>query len=221
MSHDTHTKHSEQGSESLEESAPQNINAPLAREADDLQESSSPMPILVLMILVVLGVFGWFYLKNTTGGYRWDAYSPDFDPDAVIAAPVAKPLAEVGAKIFKNQCSACHQGTGLGLPGVYPPLAGSEWVTGHEEALARILINGLNGPIEVAGNTFNGNMPAFGPSGMNLKPREIAGVLTYIRQEWGNSAAEVTEESIDTYLESYSARGTPWTAGELNEDLSE
>ena len=118
-------------------------------------------------------------------------------------------------------CVACHQATGLGVPGVYPPLADSEWVTGHQEKLARILINGLNGPIEVAGNSYNGNMPAFGPNGLNLKPVEIAGVMTYIRQEWGNDASEVTEASINSYMDQYGSRSTPWTAEEVVDGLGE
>ena len=92
-------------------------------------------------------------------------------------------------------------------------------MTGSEERLARILINGLNGPVEVKGETYNGNMPAFGPNGLNLKPRQIAGVLTYIRAEWGNAAPEVTEEALKGYIDSYGERSSPWTAEELLADF--
>ena len=64
-------------------------------------------------------------------------------------------------------------------------------------------------------------MPAFGPNGLNLKPLEIAGVLTYIRQEWGNEASEVTEATIDGYMDQYGSRGTPWTAAEVVDGLGE
>jgi mono/diheme cytochrome c family protein len=154
-----------------------------------------------------------------SGDFRWDAYDPAFVAGAEKAPPPEITLIERGAKVFRAQCAQCHQAEGQGVAGVYPPLAGAEWVTGHSEVLARILINGLNGPIEVAGNTYNGNMPAFGPGGLNLRPVEIAGVLTYIRQEWGNDAPEITEEMMDTYLDAYSARSTPWQATELREDL--
>jgi hypothetical protein len=93
-------------------------------------------------------------------------------------------------------------------------------VTDHQESLARILINGLNGPIEVVGKQYNGNMPAFGPNGLNLKPIEIAGVLTYIRQSWGNQASEITEATMIAYMDQYGSRGTPWTAEEVVLDLS-
>ena len=113
-----------------------------------------------------------------------------------------KSLFEIGQKIFSNQCAQCHQSNGQGVTGVYPPLVASNWVLGHQEVLARILINGMNGKVEVFGKTYNGNMPAFGPSGLNLKPKQIAGVLTYIRQEWGNDSSEMTEATLKDYMES-------------------
>ena len=145
------------------------------------------------------------------------------DSKAVSTAAAAAPRPEVplfdrGAKVFRGQCAQCHQANGQGVPGAFPPLVASKWVTGNEERLARILINGLNGPIEVNGNTYNGNMPAFGPNGLNLKAKDIAGVLTYIRQEWGNAEADVTVEAMEGYMDSYGSRGTPWTATELLAD---
>ena len=78
----------------------------------------------------------------------------------------------------------------------------------------------MNGKVEVLGKTYNGNMPAFGPSGLNLKPKQIAGVLTYIRKEWGNDSSEMTEATLKDYMAQYSARSTPWTAEELLQNLS-
>jgi len=203
----------------MQDAAMQDVHAQLMREKDEPHEGFSPVPIFLLFVFAALCFWGGVYFVENSGGYRWDAYSPDFNPDAAKPKAEPKPLAEVGAKIFRNQCAQCHQATGVGVPGVYPPLAGSEWVVGNDERLARILINGLNGPITVEGHEFNGNMPAFGPNGLNLKPREIAGVLTYIRQEWGNAAPEVSEEALQGYLDSYSSRGTPWTSDELLADF--
>ena len=78
----------------------------------------------------------------------------------------------------------------------------------------------MNGKVIVLGKTYNGNMPAFGPSGLNLKPKQIAGVLTYIRQEWGNAGSEITEETMKNYMAMYNARTIPWTSEELYVDLS-
>jgi mono/diheme cytochrome c family protein len=161
------------------------------------------------------------YLMDNSGGFRWDAYSPDFNPSAAAPVAVEIPLFERGAKVYRNQCAQCHQAAGQGVAGVYPPLARSEWVVGNPQVLGRILTNGLNGPIVVKGNTYNGNMPAFGPNGLNLKAKDLAGVMTYIRQEWGNAEGDVTLEMADGYLEKYGSRGPVWTAGELLEGLDQ
>lgn len=210
MSDEQHTK----------DTGKQELHDALMREKDEPSNGSSPIPIFILFLFAALCFWGGVYLIQYGGHFHKDAYTFDFNPNAEVAV-VQVSLYDRGAKVFKAQCVACHQTTGLGVPGVYPPLAGSEWVTGHQETLARILINGMNGPIEVAGKKYNGNMPAFGPSGLNLKPLEIAGVLTYIRQEWGNEASDVTEATVAGYMDQYGSRGTPWTAEEVLLDLSE
>lgn len=192
----------------------------LMREKDEPTNGSSPIPIFILFLFAALCFWGGVYLIEYGGHFHKDAYTFDFNPNAEVAV-VQVSLYDRGAKVYKAQCVACHQETGLGVAGAFPPLAGSEWVTGHQETLARILINGMNGPIEVAGNKYNGNMPAFGPSGLNLKPLEIAGVLTYIRQEWGNEASDVTEATMNGYMDQYGSRGTPWTAEEVVIDLGD
>ncbi len=102
----------------------------------------------------------------------------DLRPTAQAAAPGA--AVEVGASFAAN-CAACHQANGQGLPGVFPPLAGSEWVVGDPKVLANILLHGVSGKIEVAGQSFDGMMPAFA----QLSDAESAGVLTHIRSTWG------------------------------------
>jgi mono/diheme cytochrome c family protein len=92
-----------------------------------------------------------------------------------------------GRVIFQKICAACHQQDGAGKDGVAPPLAGSEWVKASSgERLVRIVLNGLNGPIQVRGKTWNMVMP---PWRENLNDEEIAIVLNYIRSQWGGEAA--------------------------------
>ncbi len=196
----------------------QDVHAQLMREKEEPKEGFSPIPIFLLFIFAALCFWAGVYFVEYSGDYRWDAYSPDFQPGAAEVEVVEIPPFERGAKIYRNQCAQCHQADGGGVAGVYPPLDGSKWVTGNEQRLARILINGLNGPVEVKGNTYNGNMPAFGPNGLNLRSRDIAAVLTYIRQEWSNAGADVTEEAMEGYLGDYASRSNPWTADELLAD---
>ena len=117
-----------------------------------------------------------------------------------------------GRQLYATTCSACHQLTGLGLPDVYPPLAGSEWVTGDEERLIRVVLHGLTGEIEVAGETVSGAMPAWGES---LDDASVAAVLTYIRSTWSNAAPVVTPATVARVRRATAGRTSPWTAKEL------
>ena len=197
----------------------QDVHAQLMREKEEPQEGFSPVPIFLMFIFAALCFWGGVYLVEHSGGYRWDAYSPDFDPNAGAPKPIEITLFDRGAKVYRNQCAQCHQADGNGVLGVYPPLVASNWVTGHPQVVSRILINGLNGPIVVKGSNYNGNMPAFGSSGLALSDKDIAGVITYIRQEWGNSASDVTVATIAEYSDLYAGRSVPWQAADLKEGL--
>ena len=121
-----------------------------------------------------------------------------------------------GKKIFGATCAACHQATGEGVPEKYPPLAGSEWVTGDEGRLVRVILHGLTGDVEVEGETFNGAMPAWGPT---LSDPDIAAVATYIRASFGNKAAAVSAATVTQIRAATKSRTTPWTVQELAQVL--
>jgi mono/diheme cytochrome c family protein len=127
-------------------------------------------------------------------------------------AAAAKEQLPDGKSVFATTCAACHQATGEGVAGVFPPLAGSEWATGEEAKVIRILLQGVTGPIEVAGETFNGMMPPWGPT---MKDADIAAVLTYVRGMWGNKATPITAASVAKIRAATTSRTTPWTAAEL------
>ena len=101
---------------------------------------------------------------------------------------------DLGKKQYDTpgSCTTCHQPTGAGLPGAFPPLAESEWVTGPVENLIRIQLRGLNGPIEVKGETYNNVMAPMATQ----TDEQIAAVLTYVRNSFGNKASVVTPEMI-------------------------
>ena len=224
MSEEHITDPNAKGRGSLEKAAMQDehmqdVHAQLMREKEEPQEGFSPVPIFLMFIFAALCFWGGVYLVEHSGGYRWDAYSPDFNPSAGAPKPIEITLFDRGAKVYRNQCAQCHQADGNGVLGVYPPLVASNWVTGHPQVVSRILINGLNGPIVVKGSNYNGNMPAFGSSGLALSDKDIAGVITYIRQEWGNSASDVTAATIAEYSDLYSGRSVPWQAADLKEGL--
>ncbi len=115
-------------------------------------------------------------------------------------------------------CYTCHQTNGKGLAGQFPPLADSDWVLGDKERLIKISMYGLMGEIEVSGVKYNNVMVAPGIPPGSLTDQQIADVLTYIRNDWGNSATAVTAAEVASVRFSLRDR-TPmqmWTAAELS-----
>ena len=101
-------------------------------------------------------------------------------------------IAAVGSKVYGTYCRACHQNNGLGDGSRFPPLAGSEWVTGDKKKLITVLLKGLEGPIEVKGQSYNNAMPQH-----NFLPDDaLAEVMTYIRQSFGNTADAITSAEV-------------------------
>jgi cbb3-type cytochrome c oxidase subunit III len=132
---------------------------------------------------------------------------------AIASVPsLARAQAADGKTVYSTTCAACHQATALGVEGTYPPLAGSEWVNGDEAKLVRIILNGLTGPVEVAGETYSGAMP---PWGGVLKDADIAAVTTYLRSSFGNKAAAISPATVASIRAATKTRTAPWTAAEL------
>jgi mono/diheme cytochrome c family protein len=103
-----------------------------------------------------------------------------------------KRLYELGAEVYRREahCITCHQADGQGLPAAqFPPIAKSNWVTGDPERLIRLAMHGLMGPIEVNGVKMPGQVPMTAFKG--LSDDELAGVLTYVRNSFGNQAAPI------------------------------
>lgn len=97
-----------------------------------------------------------------------------------------------GEKLYQTYCIACHQGDGKGDGSRFPPLAGTRWVTGNKARLISAVIHGLSGEIDVEGQKYNGVMPAHG----FLSDAQVAQVLTFIRQSFGNQAQSVSAEEV-------------------------
>lgn len=103
-----------------------------------------------------------------------------------------------GKIIYEKEgyCGTCHQPNGKGLPDSgFPPLTGTSWVTGSETRLIKLVLNGLLGPLEVAGKKYPGQVPMTPFKGM-LNDREVAAVLTFVRNSFGNTAAMVTPQAV-------------------------
>jgi len=177
------------------------------RENPDPHEQGRPIPRLVLTVVALIVTWCVGYIIFTQ---RDD--SPALGDRRTMATLVGKAAggggAVDGAQLYAAQCVACHQATGAGLPGVFPPLAGSEWVTGSETVAADILLHGITGKLTVKGTVYNGQMPPFKDK---LNDAEIAAVLTHIRTNFGNSAAKVSADTVKAAREASKDRKDPWT----------
>ena len=136
-------------------------STPRLRENEDPNESNRPLPWFLVMSLGAMAMWGAFYIVSTPSGE--DSAFGDQRTVASLRPPVvlAGAAATVdGKQVYGAKCAACHQGSGLGVAGVFPPLAASEWVIGDEKILANILLHGVNGEMVVKGITYKGAMPA-------------------------------------------------------------
>ncbi|MGZ3771102.1 MAG: copper-containing nitrite reductase [Bdellovibrio sp.] len=109
--------------------------------------------------------------------------------------PLAKSKAErieFGERVFKQNCMACHQVNGQGIEGAFPPLAKSDFIKNNKNRAIDTVVNGLSGKVIVNGKEFNGVMPAW-----QLSEEDIANVLTYVYNSWGNEGTVVTNEEVE------------------------
>ena len=143
--------------------------------------------ILIIFIAAVLAACGG---RNQSSEQQQQTQPQEQIQPATPKSETA--TAHPGKKVYDSTCLACHMANGTGVPGMYPPLAETEWVTGDKERLIQITIQGLSGKIEVNGVVYNNIMPP----NAHLSDRQIADVLTYIRQSFGNNASEVTIEEV-------------------------
>jgi mono/diheme cytochrome c family protein len=130
-----------------------------------------------------------------------------------------KASAERGKATYMMTCLACHQITGQGVPGTFPPFDGSEYVQGDPKRLVAIVIKGLTGPITVKGTKFPGVIPliAVDTQFPQLKDNaKLADVLNFIRTSWSNKAdVAITPEFIQKVRDEFATRTTPWTEAEV------
>lgn len=186
----------------------QQMHAPILREQAEPREGFEPInPTLTIAFGLLVFLCG-YYLATYSGDFRGDVFNEIRHEGPTTQASKPVDPAVLGQRLFNGKCVACHQPDGKGRPGQFPPLAQSEWLLGPPEIPVRILLFGLQGDVTVAGQHFNGNMPAFGEQ---LKDEQIAAVLTHVRQEWGNKADPVPAELV-TRIRKTDHRKQPWTA---------
>ena len=161
----------------------------------------------------------------------WKTYSrldlyfawPGHNPASIVPVNKVRPLTVKeeelfarGRQVYLTACVACHGVNGEGMNLLAPPLAGSDWVNGSEKRLVRVLFHGLTGPITVSGKRYASPeiQPTMAPLAVLNNP-DIAAVLTYIRREWNNTGAPISERAVNQHRIKAQGRTVPWTEAEL------
>ena len=189
-------------------------SAPKRASGDGVQ----PLPWWAIGAGVLL-LWGGYYMGAYNGGLQGDVFSEEANYKPVQNGPPEDPksqgaMIKAGQKIFTVNCAQCHQATGLGVAGQFPPLVGSEWVLGDApKRLQQILLHGIQGTIHVKDGVYNNAMPAWN---VTLNDKQIAQVLTYVRGELGgNNAPMITEAQMDEARKLTPDRTDPWSEAEL------
>ena len=191
-------------------------NNPVLQELPEPRTGFSAVPLWIVLVMGCLFFWGEMFLDEHAGGFQETVYEPYHSFQEVTAA---LPMDDKGAfiakgkKVFDSTCSLCHQPNGMGKEGTAPPLAGSDWVNNKgPNRIARIVLDGLNGPITVSGKDYSLAMVAWKSS---FNDEQIAAVLSYIRSQWGNKGSVIKPEQIKAIRAATASHDANWTATEL------
>jgi mono/diheme cytochrome c family protein len=191
---------------------------PATPAAGEPASAPTPLPVWLLVLTLLLLFWAAVYFDQHGGWFAAQVYSPYVSvADVERFQPRARggPNLSRGKAVFEATCALCHNADGAGKPGQAPPLAGSDWVNAKgPNRVIHIVLLGLNGPIEVSGKSyvFSSGMTPFGGA---LPDDDIAAVLSYVRQAWGNQAPPVTVEQVKAVRAEVGNRAQALTVDEL------
>lgn len=167
-------------------------------------------PVFRIAIAITAGLLVWaagyrFFpaLESNTalGEQSIPAYANTSVPDAQRAQLID------GRALYAGACQSCHQPSGQGLGKVFPPLDGTDWVTGDARRLALVVLQGMTGAVTVDGQVYTSVMPGFKSQ---FSDEEAAAVLSYIRSAWSNAAPPVSSDLVGRARDEVSDRIDPW-----------
>lgn len=178
------------------------------RENPEPTERSRPVPWGLLLLAALMAAWGATYIAT-----EGPPLAPDWGDQrsaaelraSTSAADRDRPVD--AAALYAARCAACHQATGAGVPGAFPPLDGSEWLAGNPRRLAALVLHGVTGPITVKGVRYSGAMPAFASQ---LGDADIAALLTHLRATWGAGAGAVARDTVAQVRQDTQARTAPF-----------
>ena len=184
--------------------------------SDEPTATRSLVPTWIVVVTLAMLFLGGVYFDHHSGWFNAAVYTP-YDSTEQLEAyqPKSGAAAELahGKQVYETVCGICHGFDGMGKPGQAPPLALSEWVnTKGAQRLARIPLEGLNGPVTVKGASWSLSMPAMGAA---LSDADLAALLSYVRSAWGNKAEPVTADDVKKARATIGAHPQPLTGDQL------
>jgi mono/diheme cytochrome c family protein len=201
-----------------EEIQPGAIDFVESPEPQPAAETHEPLPVWLYLIC---GLALFFSGSSFTGFGSFGLGLYDQGPGAPAlttdqktpTAVVADDPITLGKRVYSGNCANCHQASGEGQPGSYPPMGGSEYVIGDKLRLAAIMLHGIQGPLTVKGGAYGTQqMPGWDAS---LDDKKISEVMTYIRKSWGNTADDISPDEITAARTKFASHSAPWTEAEL------
>jgi mono/diheme cytochrome c family protein len=204
---------------------PPSKNSTVQPGAPDFLETPDPQPlpgeehaVIPSWLYIVCGI-SLFLAGSSFAGFHEGLY--DSGPGAAIVATagpgpavaaVMSPM-DMGKQVYSGNCANCHQASGTGQPGSYPPLGGSEYVNGDLTTLSCIMLHGLQGPVTVEGGDYGSQqMPGWATV---LNDDKLAAVMTYIRASWGNKSNPVKAEDVSAARAKFAGQADAYTKDSL------
>jgi mono/diheme cytochrome c family protein len=181
----------------------------------DTGAKATTFPIWLIILMFLLLWWGGVYFDDHSGWFQSNIYGPyRSTEDLALYQPRHEgPDWPRGQQVFGQICALCHGPDGTGKPGQGPPFVGSEFALGDPKRLIRIPLYGLSGTVQVKGQAYVGL--SMGAMGATLSSEDLAAVLSYIRNSWGNKAEPVTAAQVDAVRKEVGNR-SPFTVDELN-----
>jgi mono/diheme cytochrome c family protein len=213
------------GERSLHDEEILDLHARLLREKKKPILAFHLVPLFLVFLVGSIIFWAGLAISLQTGFWNVNVYDIHWEKSAALiehaksaGGTASGPSAafKKGKKLFNTPgaCVTCHQPNGMGLKAAnFPPLDGSKWVTGSTEILTRIVLNGLQGPVEVKGDKY-GLVPMVPTIWKTWSDSDIAAVMSFIRNAWSNEAPEVDAATV-TRIRAESGERGPWTVQEL------
>jgi mono/diheme cytochrome c family protein len=190
------------------------VEEPSEQDQEVPEPGKAEIPVWLVGVIGIGIFWAGAYLFSFSGGFRSDVF--DFEPKFGVQGGGARGAPDpkvVGKSLFSSNCITCHQANGQGIPGQYPPLAGSEVELGDAtNHLIAIVLKGLQGPVVVEGKPFNNSMQAWEGQ---YTDQQLAAILTYVRSDWGNNAPAITADMVKQIRDEFKDRKEQWTWPEV------